>query len=223
MLMARIGSSNCRYQPSNEAHFQKYRENTIGYHQTFESPYGLKKLIYADWAASGRLYGPIESKIANELGPFVANTHTESNLTGTLMTQAYEKAKQIIKNHVHANEHDIILFAGSGMTGAVNKLQRLLGLKIHEKLKPLYPIAEKDRPVIFVTHMEHHSNHISWAETIGDVVCLPPGPGGIVDPAHLERLLHQFRHRPIKIGAFTACSNVTGFEVPILIGGYYGF
>ncbi|WP_209940684.1 aminotransferase class V-fold PLP-dependent enzyme [Paenibacillus sp. PvR133] len=215
MLMARIGSSNCRYQPSNEAYFQRYRESTIGYHQTFESPYGQKKLIYADWAASGRLYGPIESKIANELGPFVANTHTESNLTGTLMTQAYEEAKQIIKNHVHANEHDIILFAGSGMTGAVNKLQRLLGLKIHENLKPLYPIAEKERPVIFVTHMEHHSNHISWAETIGDVVCLPPGPGGMVDPTHLERLLLQFRHRPIKIGAFTACSNVTGFEVPI--------
>lgn len=215
MLMARIGSNYCRYQPSNEAYFQRYRDNTIGYYQTFESPYGQKRLIYADWAASGRLYGPLEAKIANDVGPFVANTHTESNLTGTLMTQAYEEAKQIIKNHVHANEYDMILFAGSGMTGAVNKLQRLLGLKIHDKLKRLYPIAEKERPIIFVTHMEHHSNQISWAETIGDVVCLPPGPGGIVDPAQLERLLLQFRHRPLKIGAFTACSNVTGFEVPI--------
>ncbi|MGW8958815.1 aminotransferase class V-fold PLP-dependent enzyme [Paenibacillus sp. NPDC055715] len=215
MLKARIGSNNSAYQPSSEAYFTRYREGTIGYHQTFESPYGQKKLMYADWAASGRLYGPIESKIANDFGPFVANTHTESNLTGTLMTQAYEEAKRIIKNHVHADEHDIILFAGSGMTGAINKLQRMLGLKIHEKLKHHYPIAEKERPVIFVTHMEHHSNHISWAETIGDVVCIPSGPSGTVDPANLERLLIQFRHRPIKIGAFTACSNVTGFEPPI--------
>ncbi|MET3207501.1 UNVERIFIED_CONTAM: selenocysteine lyase/cysteine desulfurase [Paenibacillus sp. PvR008] len=215
MLKARIGSNNSAYQPSSEAYFTRYREGTIGYHQTFESPYGQKKLMYADWAASGRLYGPIESKIANDFGPFVANTHTESNLTGTLMTQAYEEAKRIIKNHVHADAHDIILFAGSGMTGAINKLQRMLGLKIHEKLKHHYPIAEKERPVIFVTHMEHHSNHISWAETIGDVVCIPPGPGGTVDPANLERLLLQFRHRPIKIGAFTSCSNVTGFEPPI--------
>ncbi|MFK4437971.1 aminotransferase class V-fold PLP-dependent enzyme [Paenibacillus sp. RC21] len=215
MLKARIGSNNSAYQPSGEAYFARYRKGTIGYRQTFESPYGPKKLVYADWAASGRLYGPIESKIANHFGPFVANTHTESNLTGTLMTQAYEEAKRIIKNHVHANEQDIILFAGSGMTGAINKLQRMLGLKIHEKLKHHYPIAEKERPVIFVTHMEHHSNHISWAETIGDVVCIPPGPGGTVDPANLERLLLQFRRRPIKIGAFTACSNVTGFEPPI--------
>ncbi|TKH45946.1 selenocysteine lyase [Paenibacillus terrae] len=215
MLKARIGSNNSAYQPSREAFFARYREGTIGYRQTFESPYGQKKLVYADWAASGRLYRPIESRIANDLGPFVANTHTESNLTGTLMTQAYEEAKRIIKNHVHANEHDIILFAGSGMTGAINKLQRMLGLKIHEKLKHHYPIAEKERPVIFVTHMEHHSNHISWAETIGDVVCIPPAPDGTVDPANLERLLLQFRHRPTKIGAFTACSNVTGFEPPI--------
>ncbi|WP_223069146.1 aminotransferase class V-fold PLP-dependent enzyme [Paenibacillus caui] len=214
MLQARIGNNAYVFHTSSKDDFKPYRERTIGYNQTFETPYGRKKIVYADWAASGRLYGPIESKLATDFGPFMANTHSESNVTGTTMTKAYEEAKQIIKNHVHAGKQDILLFAGSGMTGAVNKLQRLLGLKIHEKLRSAFPIPEEDRPVIFITHMEHHSNHISWAETIGDVVCIPPGPGGNVDPGNLELLLRAYRHRRLKIGAFTACSNVTGFETP---------
>ncbi len=215
MLKARIGDNNYTLQTESSGQaFERVRENIIGYRHFFASPYGKMPIIYADWAASGRLYGPIESRIANEFGPFAANTHSYSNISGRTMTLAYEEAKKIIKGHVNAGEHDILLFAGTGMTGAVNKLQRLLGLKIPDAFKPVVHLPEDHRPVIFVTHMEHHSNHISWAETIGDVVCVPPGPGGNVEPDHLEDLLHEYRHRRIKIGAFTACSNVTGFITP---------
>ena len=225
MLQAKIGKAAYKrdtgseserriHAEENEFHF--YRENTIGYRHSFSSPYGNQKLLYADWAASGRLYRPIEVKIAEAFGPFAGNPHTHSSLTGTTMTAAYEEAKALIKHHVHAGPDDMLLFAGTGMTGAVNKLQRLLGLKVPSRWRAacLNGLAERDRPVIFITHMEHHSNHISWAETIGDVVCIPPGADGQIAPERLEELLRQYKHRRFKVGAFTACSNVTGFETP---------
>ena len=101
--------------------------------QTFDSPFGKKKIIYADWTASGRAYRPIEDKLSQDIMPFIGNTHTDTTITGTLMSEAYKQAKQIIKQHVGANEDDVLLFCGSGMTAAVNKLQRILGLRIPER------------------------------------------------------------------------------------------
>src|SRR5690349_21104 len=86
-----------------EEFFGKFRENIIGYDCVFTTPYGEKRLIYADWTASGRAYGPIEDKIKNMMGPFIGNTHTETNVTGTSMTLAYNEAKKIIKKHVNAS------------------------------------------------------------------------------------------------------------------------
>jgi selenocysteine lyase/cysteine desulfurase len=118
-----------------EEYFVRFRDGIIGVDQEFDSPYGKKKIVYADWTASGRMYRPIEEKLLNEIYPFVANTHTETNVTGSSMTMAYHKAKEIIKKHVNAKKGDILISSNSGMTGVVNKLQRIIGLKIHEKLK----------------------------------------------------------------------------------------
>ncbi|WP_081413259.1 aminotransferase class V-fold PLP-dependent enzyme [Aneurinibacillus terranovensis] len=191
-----------------------FRKNIIGAEQTFISPFGRKPVIYADWTATGRLYRPIESKIIDDFGPFIANTHTESNITGTIMTLAYKQAQAIIKNHVDADEHDVIIMDGSGMTAVVNKLQRILGLRLPETLRNKVKVTEEERPVIFVTHMEHHSNHTSWLETIGDVVIMAPRSNGTVNVQQLEQLLHKYNHRKLKIGSFTACSNVTGIQTP---------
>ena len=79
-----------------EKYFKPFRENIIGINQTFQSPYGEKKILYTDWTASGRLYRPIEEKMLEEFGPFVANTHTETSITGAAMTLAYHKAREII-------------------------------------------------------------------------------------------------------------------------------
>ena len=115
-----------------ELYFQQFRKNIIGIDQSFESPYGKKQIIYTDWTASGRLYRPIEEKLMNEFGPFVANTHTETTISGTAMTKAYHKARNIIKQHVHADANDVLITDGTGMTGVVNKFQRILGLKVPE-------------------------------------------------------------------------------------------
>jgi len=197
-----------------EQHFEPFRRNIVGYDQVFRSPFGEHRIVYADWTASGRLYRPIEERLLDQFGPFVGNTHSESSVTGTAMTLAYNEAKRILKAHVHAGDEDLIITGGSGMTGVVNKFQRILGLKAPEHLRACLERPAAERPVVFVTHMEHHSNHTSWYETLADVVVVPPDDRGVVDLGALEHLLHEYRDRPVKIGAFTACSNVTGIFTP---------
>ncbi|RLD41576.1 MAG: selenocysteine lyase [Bacteroidetes bacterium] len=193
-----------------EQHFSHFRKNTIGNNLYFDTPFGRQKMIYADWVASGRLYGPIEDRIANVIGPFVGNTHTETTESGTLMTKAYQYAHKKIKEHVNADENDVIITAGFGMTAVINKLQRILGLKACAQMNGGECLVKGEKPVIFITHMEHHSNQTSWIETYTDVVLLEPDEKNLVDPNILREEIAKYKDRKIKIGAFTACSNVTG-------------
>ena len=198
-----------------EPYFQPFRKNIIGIESTFTSPYGEQHILYADWIASGRLYAPIEKKLSETFGLFVANTHTETNITGTTMTNAYHMAHEITKRHVNAGPDDVIIHAGFGMTAAVNKFQRLLGLRVPDQLSPYLKLPRALKPVVFITHMEHHSNHTSWLATIADVEVIRPDDRGVVDLNHLEALLVKHRNRRLKIGSFSACSNVTGIQLPI--------
>ncbi len=195
-----------------EAYFQPFRSNIVGGEESFMSPYGKKKIIYADWTASGRLYKPIEERLLNEIGPFVANTHTETSITGSAMTLAYHDAREIIKRHVNASEEDVLITVGTGMTGAINKFQRILGLKLSENLKDHTQVPEALRPIIFVSHMEHHSNQTSWLETIARVEVIPSNEAGLPCLDNLEKLIEKHRSCPIKIAAITGCSNVTGIR-----------
>jgi len=197
---------------SLEKYFEQFREQIIGVDQTFQSPFGEKKLIYTDWTASGRLYRPIEEKIINEFGPFVANTHTETSITGSAMTQAYHKAREIIKKHVNADKNDCLITEGTGMTGVINKFQRILGLRIPENLKEYTIIPDELKPIVFITHMEHHSNHTSWLETIADVEVIPCQESGLISFKSFKNLLEKYKKRAIKIASVTACSNVTGIR-----------
>ena len=197
-----------------EKYFEQFREQTIGDEHEFDSPYGMQKIRYADWLASGRLYKPIETKITEFLGPYVANTHTETNTTGTLMTKSYHYAHKFIKDHVNAGVNDVIITAGFGMTAVVNKLQRILSLKGCGGQLERDCVKKENRPVVFVTHMEHHSNHTSWYETTAEVVMIAPDKDLLVDLDDLREKLESYKDRKFKIGAFTACSNVTGVHTP---------
>ncbi|MGO4822249.1 MULTISPECIES: aminotransferase class V-fold PLP-dependent enzyme [unclassified Flavobacterium] len=199
--------------PTNlEQYFQQFRENIIGIDQEFVSPYGKQKIIYTDWTASGRLYRPIEEKLMNEFGPFVANTHTETTVSGTAMTKAYHQARHIIKNHVNANSDDVLIIDGTGMTGVVNKFQRILGLKVPENLKDFITIPADKKPIVFISHMEHHSNQTTWLETIADVEVIPSDDEGLLSIENLEILLEKYKDRSFKIASITSCSNVTGIR-----------
>ena len=193
-----------------ENYFDKFRQNIVGIDAVYQSPYGVKKVVYADWIASGRLYAPIEEKMLKVFGPMVANTHTESSETGRFMTEAYHFALHEIKRHVNANADDVVIMAGFGMTSAINKFQRILGLK---NLGAQFA-SNDERPVVFVTHLEHHSNHTSWYETNVDVVVVDPDENLLVSPDKLREALDPYKNRPLIIGSFSACSNVTGVFTP---------
>ena len=212
---------------SLEQYFSQFRKHIVGVDQTFTSPYGEQNLVYCDWTASGRLYRPIENKLTNDFGPFVANTHTETSTSGAAMTLAYHEARKIIKKHVNANDNDALITTGSGMTGVVNKFQRILGLKVAEHLKEHTTIPEDIKPIVFISHMEHHSNQTSWLETIADVEVVPSDENGLLCLKEFEKSIKKYEHRAIKIASITSCSNVTGIKtnyhkVAKLIHGYNG-
>ncbi len=210
----------------SEKYFEPYRKNTVGLESVIRTPLGEKKIVYADWIASGRLYAPIEKKISEDIGRLIGNTHSESSATGAAMTAAYHEAQRIIKRHVNAGEDDVLILTGSGMTGAIAKLQRILGLKVPDQairycsmpgasgFSRCKEIPGKNRPVVFLTHIEHHSNHTSWFETLAEVVVIEPGPGLTVDPENLRKIIKKYKDRPMLIGSFSACSNVTGYFPP---------
>jgi len=198
-----------------EKYFSPFRDNIIGQNLMYPFDGRNRKLIYADWAASGRMYQPVENFITHSIGPFVANTHTETTLTGNVMTDLYHQSKNIFKKHVNAGENDVILFAGFGMTAAVNKLQRILGLRVYEGYRNIVmPVQKQKRVLVILTHMEHHSNQTSWLECLCDVEIIKRAEDGTPDLTHLEELLISNKERERIIGSFTACSNVTGIVTP---------
>jgi len=208
-----------------EKYFSQFRKNIVGIDAEIATPMGFKKLIYADWIASGRLYEPIEKRMLHDIGPMIGNTHSESSATGIAMTNAYHHAQKMVKRHVNAGDNDVLIFTGTGMTSAIAKLQRILGLKVPEQALKYCPfttdqydkckdIPNKNKPVVFLTHTEHHSNHTSWFETLADVVVLEPSANLTVDPESLRREIVKYSERPLLIGSFSGCSNVTGYYPP---------
>jgi len=202
--------------------FTPFRQNVIGQGARYTTPYGEHELLYADWTASGRLYAPIEAYMTEVIGPLVANTHTETSFAGATMTAAYHEARSILKRHVRARPGDVLLFCGFGMTAAVNKLQRLLGLRVPEGLcdrsvcgmGTACALRGTPKPVVFLTHLEHHSNQTSWNECCVEVRVVPRGADGLPDQAWLEGDLTALGDSRPVLASFSACSNVTGVKTP---------
>jgi selenocysteine lyase/cysteine desulfurase len=195
-------------------HFASFRKRIIGVGDKITTNYGQKDLIYADWTASGRNYLDIEERLLKDVSPMVANTHTETTTTGSAMTLAYHEARNIIKKHVGASDHDVLILEGTGMTGAIAKFQRILGLRVPEQLSKYTQVPEESRPVVFVTHMEHHSNHTSWLETIAQVELIPHTQDGLVDLEGFREMIKGYDSYETKIASVSAASNVTGIQTP---------
>lgn len=196
-----------------ERTFARYRKGIAGINARTKTLYGTKPLVYADWSATGRVYLPIEKEMLETYAPYIGNTHTSASTTGKFMSEQYAEAKRVIKRHVGARDTDALLACGSGMTGAVVALQDILQLRVPADMRSAIPHAS--RPVVFVTHMEHHSNHTTWLETVCDVEVIKPDVSGLPSLAHVEELLEQYRSRPLRIAAITAASNVTGALVDV--------
>ncbi|MEO8470053.1 MAG: aminotransferase class V-fold PLP-dependent enzyme [Chloroflexota bacterium] len=191
------------------------RDAVIGDDEAVMGPYGLRRVTYADYTASGRSLTFIEDYIRAAVMPLYANTHTESSGTGLQTSRFREDARAIIREALGGNPDDhAIIFCGSGSTGAINKLVDVLNIRLPANLDDRYGLLARipaaERPVVFIGPYEHHSNELPWRESIADVVTIPEDIDGRIDLAALERELTRHADRALKIGSFSAASNVTG-------------
>ena len=186
----------------------------IGSDYAVPGPFGSRRVTYADYTASGRSLTFIEDYIRHVVLPLYANTHTESSGTGLQTTRLREDARRLIKDAVNAGDEYVVLFTGSGATGAVAHLIGALGLSIPSRLEDEYGLSSmipaEQRPVVFVGPFEHHSNELPWRESIADVVRIDEDEDGHIDLAQLAAELGTYADRRLKIGSFSAASNVTG-------------
>src|SRR5207302_9613962 len=107
----------------------RIREAVIGDDTMMDGPYGSRRVTYADYTASGRALSFLEDFIRHEVLPRYANTHTEASGTGLQTTRLREDARRIIRDAVGGDDDTLVIFTGSGTTGAVDKLIRILRLR----------------------------------------------------------------------------------------------
>lgn len=190
------------------------RDSIIGDGAVIDGPYGPRRVTYADYTASGRSLEFIEDYIRANVLPLYANTHTETSGTGLQTTRFREDARRIIRQSVGGTDDDCVIFCGSGATSAINKLIDILNIRLPKDLDKRYhfqsqiPLAE--RPVVFIGPYEHHSNELPWRESIAEVVVIDEDSDGHIDQQMLEEKLRFYQDRPLRIGSFSAASNVTG-------------
>ncbi len=195
------------------------RKSVIGDRHSIATPFGKKPLVYADYTASGRALEFIEEYIQHQVLPFYANTHTETSYTGAQTTAFREQARAEIRRAVNAGDEDRVIFCGSGATAAISKLIDILNLRLPADLSKRYALLEQippeERPVVFIGPYEHHSNELPWRESIAELVVIPLDSDGMMDVEVLEEKLQLYKDRSLKIGSFSAASNVTGIKTDV--------
>ena len=203
---------------ATETLLARIRDNVIGERMAFTTPFGQRPLIYADYTASGRGLTFIEDAIRNQVLPWYANTHTETSATGRQTTAFREQARAAIRRSVNASDEHAVIFCGAGATAAINRLLESLGLRkdCYERFGvAAAEIPEDKRPVVFIGPFEHHSNDLPWRESIAEVITIPQNDTGGVDLDALEQALVRYQDRPLRIGSFSAASNVTGIRTDV--------
>ena len=205
---------------------ESIRNEIIGNNLVFETPFGKRHLLYVDYTASGRGVQSIENKLQNILRSY-ANTHTEDDFSGKYLTTLVHQAEERIKTLVNAGDQGRIITVGSGATGALKRLQEIVGVyvppftkeRVYSAIEKCSPNKADDifsqlkdcRPVVFIGPYEHHSNELMWREAFVEVVVIGLDKNGMIDLKDLQQKLTDPKYKKRqKIGSFSAGSNVTG-------------
>lgn len=189
------------------------RGQLIGDKLEFVTPFGKLQLLYVDHTASGRSLVFIENFIMQYVLPFYGNTHTDDSFVGRRTSDMVSMSAKYIKKQLGGTSNDALLFCGSGCTGALKRLQEVMGITVPSTLRSrvLETLREEDRWVVFTGPYEHHSNLLSWRQSLAEVVEIPVDDEGFIDLVALEAALESpLYQRRFKLGSFSACSNVTG-------------
>lgn len=205
------------------------RQQIVGIDSTFKTPFGERLMVYCDYTASGRCLRFVESYLQS-LQRVYANTHTEDDITGRSMSQLLHEAEDAIKSSVNAGPDGRVVACGTGATGAIDKLQQIIGVALapatRQNLLDMLDssnskfgsedfrnLVAAKQPVVFIGPYEHHSNEISWRQCLATTVAVRLDSCGNIDLAHLEDLLQapEYQGR-LRIGSFSAASNVTGIR-----------
>jgi len=178
------------------------RAGLIGDGIEIDGGFGPRRLIYADYVASGRALRPVESFVMEQVLPFYANSHTEASFCGATMTRMREEARRSIATLVGAGPDGHVVFCGSGATSGLNRIAGLLCLRDR--------VRAGQRIVILHGPYEHHSNILPWRETGAEIVEIAEAEEGGPDLAALDGALAAAKGADLIVGCFSAASNVTG-------------
>ncbi len=212
--------------------FETLRRETVGVDASFETPFGRRLMTYADYTASGRCLGFVE-RFLLQVQHIYANTHTEDDVSGRSMTRLLEQAATAIKDAVNAGPDGKLIALGTGSTAAIYRFQQLIGVALppvtaeylvqwreqffgRKKAAAFEQFMRKKKPVVYVGPFEHHSNEITWRQSLAEVVPIALAADGGVDLDDLQaKLQAPNNHGRRLIGSFSAASNVTGRRTPV--------
>ncbi|KAI3952675.1 hypothetical protein MKX01_013637 [Papaver californicum] len=182
----------------------------------FETPFGKRRLVYADHTASGRSLHYIENYIIQNVLPFYGNTHTSDSYVGRKTTKMVHEATDYVKKCMGGSRDDALIFCGSGTTAAIKRLQEVMGIWVPSTLRDrvIQYLKNEERWLVFIGPYEHHSNVLSWRQSTAEVIEIGLDNDGLVDMESLRVQLEKYKseNRPM-LGSFSACSNVTGIVV----------
>ncbi|KAL5227178.1 hypothetical protein ABZP36_015443 [Zizania latifolia] len=192
------------------------RSQVIGAEVEFVSPFGTRRITYADHTASGRCLRFVEEFVQQNVLPYYGNTHTVDSYVGLHTSKLAAEAAKYVKRSLGAGPEDVLLFCGTGCTAAIKRLQEVTGMTVPPTLRSvaLDVLPQAERWVVFVGPYEHHSNLLTWRESLAEVVEIGLRPDdGHLDLDALEAALAtpERAGRPM-LGSFSACSNVTGLR-----------
>ncbi|KAH9306662.1 hypothetical protein KI387_011066 [Taxus chinensis] len=212
-----ITSAICLKHPKLTPPTQKY-ESSLQYLEDLTHVLTIerRRLTYADHTASGRCLYNIENYILENVLPYYGNTHTDDSFVGHRTSKMVHEAAKYIKQCMGGSVEDVLLFCGSGTTAAIKRLQEMMGIAVPFIMKARLRrgLTPNENWVVFVGPYEHHSNLLSWRQSLAQVVEINATKDGLINMTMLKCALEDplYKMRP-KLGSFSACSNVTGISV----------